>query len=166
MKHEAWSMKHEAWRIKHEARSTKHEARSTKHEARSTKHETRNTKHEAQSIQWLHIWVNYTNKSAYRRIGVPAYQRISVSVYQSLAIPDWLTDCLLYYSMTKWCKCPEMFNDTLRGLHNALVFRRFLEIWFLDTAVFGKFTKIIPEQLQKIENWNVHQLLPYVYSVR
>jgi len=36
---------------------------------------------------------------------------------------------------------------------------------FLDTAVFGKFTKIIPEQLQNIENWIFHSLLHmYVLS--
>ena len=27
------------------------------------------------------------------------------------------------------------FNDTLRGLHSVLVFRRFLEMRFLDTVV-------------------------------
>ena len=36
-----------------------------------------------------------------------------------------------------------IFNGTLRGLHNVLVFRRFLEMLFLDTAVFGKFTTYI-----------------------
>jgi len=49
-----------------------------------------------------------------------------------------------------------IFNDTLRGLQNVFVFRLFLEIIFLDTAVVGKFTKIIPEQLHKIENWRFH----------
>ena len=44
-----------------------------------------------------------------------------------------------------------MFNNTLRGLHNVLIFRRSLEMLFLDTPVFGKFTKIIPEQLQKMK---------------
>jgi len=61
-----------------------------------------------------------------------------------------------------------MFNNTLRGLHNVLIFRRSLEMLFLDTPVFGKFTKIIPEQLQKmkIENWYFHQFLPHVYCVK
>ena len=42
-----------------------------------------------------------------------------------------------------------IFRDTLRGLHNVLVFRHFLEIRFFD--IFGWFTKIIPEKLPKIE---------------
>ena len=62
MNREAWSTKHEARSTKHEARRTTHDARRTTHDVRRTKHETRNTKHETQSIQWLHIWVNYANK--------------------------------------------------------------------------------------------------------
>ena len=58
-----------------------------------------------------------------------------------------------------------IFNDILRGLHNVLLFRRFLEMWFLDIAVLGKITNIIPEQLQKIENLIFQQLLPHVYYV-
>jgi len=58
-----------------------------------------------------------------------------------------------------------IFNDTLRGLQNVLVFRFFIEMCFMDTAVFGKFTKIIPEKLQKIAIWIFHQLFPLVYPV-
>ena len=63
------------------------------------------------------------------------------------------------YSMT-------IFNDALRGLHNVSVFRRFLEMWFLDIAVFGKLTKVIPENLQKIDTWIFYRLFPLIYPVR
>ena len=41
-----------------------------------------------------------------------------------------------------------IFHDTLRGLHNVLVFRHFLKC---DFWIFGMFMDIIPEKLPTIE---------------
>ena len=49
-----------------------------------------------------------------------------------------------------------ILRDTLRGLHDVLMFRHFVEIWFLD--IFWQVYENIPEKLPKIETWYFHQL--------
>ena len=44
------------------------------------------------------------------------------------------------------------FSMIIYVVYIMFVFRRFLEMWFVDTAVFGKLTEIIPGQLLKTDN--------------
>ena len=57
-----------------------------------------------------------------------------------------------------------IFRDTLRGLHDVLVFRHFLEIWFLD--IFWQVYEYYSRKTTKDRDMIFSQVLPHVISVR